>query len=60
MRRRPVTKFRPALEQFENKQLLSASPLTAHAASASMHKAVGGEYGALAETAAWLSRVPRY
>ncbi len=32
MRRRPRTKFHPALDQFEEKQLLHASPLTSHAA----------------------------
>ena len=31
MRRRPIAKCRPALEQFEVRQLPSASPLTAHA-----------------------------
>jgi hypothetical protein len=34
MRRRPIPKFLPALEQIEKKQLLSASPLPGHVASA--------------------------
>jgi hypothetical protein len=34
MRRRPTARFRPALEQFENKQLLSASLVSHHAATA--------------------------
>jgi hypothetical protein len=38
MRRRPIMKFQPALEQFEAKQLLSASPLTGHAAAVTAHK----------------------
>ena len=33
MRRRPIMKFHPALEPFEAKQLLSASPVTTHAAA---------------------------
>jgi hypothetical protein len=33
MRRRPIVRFRPDLERFEAKQLLSASPLTTQAAS---------------------------
>ncbi len=32
MRRRPIVRFRPDLEGFEEKQLLSASPLTTHVA----------------------------
>ena len=54
MRRRPVTKYRPALEQIENKQLLSASPLTTHAATVSPHKASANQGRELGETAAWL------
>lgn len=37
MRRRGFAKFRPALERFEEKQLPSASPLTAHAATIAGH-----------------------
>ena len=33
MRQRPVMKFHPGLEQFEEKQLLSASPIAAHGAN---------------------------
>jgi hypothetical protein len=37
MRRRPIARFRPALEQFERKQLLSASPLSSHAVQHPAH-----------------------
>jgi hypothetical protein len=37
MRRRQLTKFNPALEQIEKKQLLSASPLTGHVAPSAAH-----------------------
>ena len=37
MRRRPFAKFRPALERFEDRQLPSASPLAAHAATVAAH-----------------------
>jgi hypothetical protein len=33
MRQRPLVKFHPCLERFEEKQLLSASPMTSHAAN---------------------------
>ena len=33
MRQRPVVRFHPGLERFEEKQLLSASPMTSHLAS---------------------------
>ena len=35
--RRPIMKFHPALDPFEAKQLLSASPVTTHAAAVTAH-----------------------